>query len=66
MTKTQIRKTAQYKEMKKTIKRHGGFNLVGKYKMTDGDIERYLVDFIRYTEIQLQAAKDMLEAKDFH
>ena len=66
MTKNEIRKTEQYKEAKVTIKRHGGFNLVGKYKMSDAQIEKYLIDAIKYTEIQLQAMKDMLEQKDFH
>lgn len=66
MTKKEIRKTEQYKEAKVNIKRHGGFNLVGKYKKTDAEIEKYLTDLIKYTEIQLQAYKDMLEEKDFH
>ena len=66
MTKNEIRKSEQYKAAKALIKRHGGFNLVGKYKMTDADIERYLMDAIITTEIQLQAMKDMLKEKDFH
>lgn len=66
MTKREIRKTEQYKEQKVVIKRHGGFNLIGKYAKTDAQIEKYLLDAIRYTEIHLQALKDMLEEKDFH
>ena len=66
MTKNEIRKTEQYKEAKIIIKRHGGFNLVGKHKKTDADIEKYLTDLIKHTEIQLQAYKDMLAQQDFH
>jgi hypothetical protein len=66
MTKQEIRKTERYKEARTNIKRHGGFNLVGKYKMTDGEIEKYLIDMIAWCEIELQAAKDMLKEKDFH
>ena len=66
MTAEEIRNSEQYKEEKKNIKRHGGFNLVGKYRMTDAQIEQWLVNAIRVTEIQLQAMKDMLAEKDFH
>lgn len=66
MTANEIRKTEQYKEEKKNIKRHGGFNLIGKFHMTDAEIEKWLVKAIRNTEITLQAMKDMLEEKDFH
>ena len=66
MTAREIRKTEQYKAEKINIKRHGGFNLIGKYRMTDAQIEKWLMDAIAFTEIHLQALKDMLEEKDFH
>lgn len=66
MTKKEIRKTEQYKAAKVHIKMHGGFNLIGKYFKTDAQIEKYLIDLIQHTEIQLQAYKDMLAEKDFH
>lgn len=66
MRANEIRKTEQYKAEKKNIKRHGGFNLIGKYKMSDAEIEKWLMDAIRNTEITLQAMKDMLAEKDFH
>lgn len=53
-------------EAKVVIKRHGGFNLVGKYKMTDEQIEQYLKNLIEHEEILIQAAKEMLAEKDFH
>ena len=66
MTPAEIRRTEGYKAEKANIKRHGGFNLVGKYKMTDEEIVKWLENAIRVTEVQLQAMKDMLEEKDFH
>lgn len=53
-------------EAKVIIKRHGGFNLIGKYYKTDEQKEEYLKNYIEWAEIQLQAAKEMLEGRDFH
>lgn len=53
-------------DMKVVIKRHGGFNLIGKYYMTDEQIEQYLKDLIEREELLIQAAKEMLAEKDFH
>ena len=66
MTVEEIRNSEQYKEEKKNIKRHGGFNLIGQYRKTDAQIEQWLMDAVRATEIHLQALKDMLEERDFH
>ena len=62
----EIRKTEAYKEEKEEIKRHGGFNLVGKYRKTDEEIRRYLIEAIEQAEIYLVALTDMLAQEDFH
>ena len=66
MSVEEIRGSKQYQEAKVVIKRHGGFNLVGKYKLSDATIEEYLKESILHHEIYLQAMKDMLSERDFH
>lgn len=53
-------------EAKVIIKRHGGFNLIGKYKKSDAQIEEYLKKAIEHEELMLQAMKEMLSERDFH
>lgn len=53
-------------EAKVIIKRHGGFNLIGKYYKTDEQKAEYLRNYIEWCKIQTQAAEEMLAEKDFH
>lgn len=47
------------------LKRDGGFKLVGKYYQTPAQKQAYLERVIRHMELNLQAAREMLEEKDF-